>query len=92
MHACQLQERWSGNTGVTQPYSYNVWIQSICSSEKLLINHTINKSRLENIELAMILKNCANLQDTENSINVRKIYFTPDLTPGEIRSYTYVAA
>ena len=49
-----------------------------------------DKSRLLKITLsserdrAMILNNCANLRDSENPADIRKMYFTPDLTPGGI--------
>ena len=33
---------------------------------------------------AMILKRCAKLRDSKNPANIRKVYFTPDLTPREL--------
>ena len=45
-----------------------------------LLKITLNSER----DKSIILKRCAKLRNSENPAHIRKVFFTPDLTPGEL--------
>ena len=50
------------------------------SDRPRLLKITLNSER----DRSMILKKCAKLRNNENPAHIKKVFFTPDLTPGEL--------